>query len=94
MAFLAVLVGSLLGSYLILRFLMYGIMKVRRQANGATEIAFAGFLVLVIATIGGGYGMQDELPEPQFIAAFYSYFGPSMLVTVIELVRLDRRKSR
>ncbi len=38
--------------------------------------------------------MQDYHPEPQFIQAFNSYFGPSMLVTVIELIRLDRRKSR
>ena len=91
---MAFLLGALLGSYLILRLLMYGIMKVRRQPNGATEIALAGVLVLVIATVGGGYGMQDELPEPQFIRDFYSYFGPSMLVTVIELVRVDRRKSR
>lgn len=73
---------------------MYGIMKVRQQANGTTEIALAGVLVLVIATVGGGYGMQDGLPEPQFIRAFYTYFGPSMLVTVKELVRLDHWESR
>ena len=49
-------------------------------------------LVLVIAAIDGGYGMQNELPQPHFIRAFYSYFGPSILVTVIELVRrLDRQ---
>ena len=90
---MAFLLGAVLGSYLILRFLMYGIRKVRRQPNGATEIALTGLLVLVIATIGGGYGMQDDLPESQFTRAFYSYFGPAMLVTVIELVRLDRQKA-
>ena len=91
---MAFMLGTLLGSYLILRLLIYAIKKVRRQSNGAIEIALAGVLVLVIATVGGGYGMQDELPEPQFIRAFYTYFGPSMFVTVIELVRLDRQKSR
>ena len=90
---MAFLLGAVLGSYLILRLLMYGIRKMRRQPNGGTEIALAGLLVLVIATVGGGYGMQDDLPEPQFIRAFYSYFGPAMLVTVIELVRLDRQKA-
>ena len=45
---MAFLLGALLGSHLILRLLMYGIMKVRRQPNGATEIALAGVLVLVI----------------------------------------------
>ena len=54
---MAFLLGALLGSYLILHLLMYGIRKVRRQPNGATEIALAGVLVLVIATVGGGYGM-------------------------------------
>ena len=66
--------------------------KVRRQQNGDPEIALAGLLVLVTATVVGGYGKQDDLPDPQFIQAFSTYFGPAMLVTVIELVRLDRRK--
>ena len=86
--------GAVLGSYLILRLLMYCVRKVRRQPNGATEIALTGLLVLVISTVGGGYGMQDDLPEPQFFRAFYSYFGPSMLAIVIELVKLDRQKNR
>ena len=90
---IASLLGAMVGAYLILRLLMYGIRKVRRQPNGATESAIAGLLVLVIATVAGGYGMKDGLPEPQFIRAFYSYFGPAMFVTVIELERLDRQKA-
>lgn len=89
--FVSFLIGGTIGCYVLLRFLMYVVRKVRGQLNGATEIALSGFLVLVIATVGGGYGMQDELPEPQFIRAFSSYFGPAMLTTVIELVRLHRR---
>ena len=91
---MAFLLGAILGSYLILRLLMYGIRKARRQPNGAAEIALAGVITLVIATVAHGYGMQDDLPEPQFVRAFYTYFGPSMLVTVIELVRLDRQGRR
>ncbi len=87
-----VLLGALIGSYLILRLLMYGIRKIRGQSNGTAEIALAGLLTLVFSTVVGGYGLQDDLPEPQFLVAFYTYFGPSMLVTVIELVRLDRQK--
>ena len=89
--FVSFLIGGTIGCYVLLRFLMYGVRKVRGQQNGATEIALAGFLVLVIATVGGGYGMQDELPEPQFLRAISSYFGPAMLATVIELVRFHRR---
>ncbi len=91
---MAFLIGALLGSWLLLRLLMYGFKKVRGHPNNATEIAFAGVLVLLLTTIGGGYGIQDGLSDPQFIRAFHSYFGPSMLVTVIELIRLDRQRSR
>ena len=90
---IATLLGAMVGAYLILRLLMYGIRKVRRQPNDATEIAIAGLLVLVIATVAGAYGMEDGLPEPPFIRAFYSYFGPAIFVTVIEFVRLDRQKA-
>lgn len=92
-AFASSMIGGIIGCYIILRLLMYGVRKLRRQPNGAPEIALAGLLVLVIATVVGGYGKQDDLPGPQFIQAFSTYFGPAMLVAVIELVRLDRRKS-
>ena len=86
-------IGSIVGCYILLRLLMYGVRKVRRQPNGALEIALLGLFLLAVATVVGGYGKRDDLPEPQFIQAFYTYFGPAMLVAVIELVRLDRRNS-
>ena len=86
--------GALLGSYLILRLVMYVCRKVRRMPNGALEIAGMGLLTLVIVTVIGGYGMKDGKPEPVFVLAFFRYFGPVMAVTVIELVRLYHRNRR
>ena len=73
---------------------MYGTMKVRRKPQSAIEVALAGIVTLAIVTVAGGYGMQDARAEPQFLRAFITYFGPAMLVTVIELLRLDRHKDR
>ena len=90
-AVLPFMIGAIVGSYILLRLLMYATRKVRGRPNGAAEIALAGLTALVIMTVGGGYGMKDELPDPVFLRAFSTYFGPAMLVTAIELVRLHRR---
>ena len=85
---LASLVGSLLGTYLLLRLLMFVCQKLRRAPNGALEIAGMGILTWAFCTVVGGYGMKDGGPEPLFYQAFFKYYGPAMAVTVIELVRL------
>lgn len=90
-AVLPFVIGAIVGSYILLRLLMYATRKVCRRPNGAAEIAFAGLLALIIMTVGGGYGMKDGLPDPVFFRAFSAYFGPTMLATVVELVRLHRR---
>ncbi len=84
------LLGATLSSYLMLRLLMVFNSRVRKQSNGAAEIALSGLLVLLICTVAGGYGMKDDLPVPQFYLAFSDYLGPAMTATVIELVRLKR----
>ena len=86
--------GAMLTTYLLLRFLMYIYQKLRRKPNGGVEIACIGVLILTISTVIGGYGMQEFSSEPQFLLAFYTYFGPVMAVTVIELVRLHRKIER
>ena len=85
---LASLVGGLLGTYLLLRLLMLVYRKLRRVPNGAPEIAGMGILTWAFCTVVGGYGMQDDGPEPLFYQAFFKFYGPAMAVTVIELVRL------
>ena len=85
---LAFLVGGLLGTYLILRLLMLVYRKLRRVPNDAPEIAGMGILTWAFCTVVGGYGMQDDGPEPLFYQAFFTYYGPAMTVTVVELVRL------
>ena len=85
---LAFLVGCLLGTYLLLRLLMLVCRKLRRRPNGALEIASMGILTLAVSTVVGGYGMKDGGPEPLFYHAFFTYYGPAMTVTVIELVRV------
>ena len=47
-----------------------------------------GILTWACCTAVGGFGMQDDGPEPLFYQAFFKYYGPAMAVTVIELVRL------
>jgi hypothetical protein len=84
----ASLVGSLLGTYLLIRLLMLVCQKLRRVPNGAPEIAGMGILTWAFCTVVGGYGMKDGGPEPLFYQAFFKYYGPAMAVTVIELVRL------
>ena len=84
----ASLVGSFLGTYLLLRLLMLVCRKLRRVPNGAPEIAGMGILTWAFCTVVGGYGMKDGGPEPLFYQAFFKYYGPAMAVTVIELVRL------
>ena len=59
--------------------------KLRRVPNGAPEM---GILTWACCTAVGGFGMQDDGPEPLFYQAFFKYYGPAMAVTVIELVRL------
>ena len=90
-AVLPFMIGGIVASYILLRLLMYATRKVRGRPIGAAEIALAGLIVLVIITVGGGYGMKDGLPDPVFLRAFLTYFGPAMLATVIELVRFHRR---
>ena len=85
---LASLVGGLMGAYVLLRLLMFVCRKLRRVPNGALEIASMGILTLAVCTVAGGYGFQDDGPEPLFYHAFSRYYGPAMAVTVIELVRL------
>ena len=85
---LASLVGSLIGTYLLLRLLMFVCRKLRRAPNGALEIAGMGILTWALCTVVGGYGMKDGGPEPLFYQAFFKFYGPAMAVTVIELVRL------
>ena len=87
----ASMLGAVIGSYILLRLLMFITRKVRRRPNDAPEIAVAGLLALALMTVGGGYGMKDGLPDPVFLRAFYTYFGPAMLATVIELVRFRMR---
>ena len=70
---LASLVGSLLGTYLLLRLLMFVCRKLRRAPNGALEIAGMGILTWAFCTVVGGYGMQDDGPEPLFYHAFFRY---------------------
>ena len=89
--FVGGMIGGVIGSYLILRLLMYGCRKLRRVPNDATTIAGSGLMALLVITVIAGYGLQDGGPEPQFLVAFSTYFGPAMLATVIELVRLARR---
>ena len=50
-----------------------------------------GVLTLAVCTVVGGFGMQDNGPEPLFYHAFFTYYGPAMTVTVIELVRLTAK---
>ena len=88
---LASLVGALIGTYLLLRLLMFVCRKLRRRPNGALEIASMGVLTLAVCTVVGGFGMQDDGPEPLFYHAFFTYYGPAMTVTVIELVRLTAK---
>ena len=90
MAYAGQTFGALAASYLLLRLLMYGHRKLRQKPNEAVNIAAMGLLALGVATIVGGYGLQDYAPEPLFLNAFATYFGPVMAVTVIELVRFHR----
>ena len=85
---LASLVGGLMGAYVLIRLLMLVCRKLRRVPNGAPEIAGMGILTWAFCTVVGGFGMQDDGPEPLFYQAFFKYYGPAMAVTVIELVRL------
>ena len=88
---LASLVGGLMGTYVLLRLLMLVCRKLRRVPNGAPEIAGMGILTWAFCTVVGGYGMKDGGPEPLFYQAFFKYYGPAMVVTVIELVRLTAK---
>ena len=54
---LAFLVGSLFGTYLILRLLMLVCRKLRRRPNGALEIASMGILTLAFSH--GCRGVRD-----------------------------------
>ena len=88
---LASLVGGLMGTYVLLRLLMLVCRNLRRRSNGAPEIAGMGILTWAFFTVVGGYGMKDGGPEPLFYQAFFKYYGPAMVVTVIELVRLTAK---
>ena len=94
MAFAAQTLGALIGSYFLLRILMFISHKLWRPPYRSADIAALGLGSLAIATILGGYGMQDNNSEPVFLLAFFQYFGPTMAATVIEMVRSDRRESR
>ncbi|MXZ50843.1 MAG: hypothetical protein F4073_09710 [Rhodobacteraceae bacterium] len=87
---IAELTGATIVSYLMLRVISYGIEKICRRENGNSEIAFAGFLALILGIIIAGYALRDGHPDPQFVLALYMFFGPAMLATVIELLRTQK----
>ena len=66
----------LIGTYLLLRLLMFVCRKLRRRPNGALEIASMGVLTLAVCTVVGGFGMQDDGPEPLF---YRNYPGTPLL---------------
>ena len=84
---MAFFIGALVSSYLVLRGGLYFFRKFRKQPNGSPQIAMMGVIALGIATIIGGFGFQDEAPEPLFVTAFSLYFGPVIIVTIFEIVR-------
>jgi len=87
---LAQLSGATLAAYLLLRLICFVLRKVRRQANGAVQIAICGFITSLICIVIAAYGNMDGTGSPQFEFAVLIYFGPSMFATVIELVRNSR----
>lgn len=83
-------IGCLLAAYLVLRLVAYIFRKVRRRPNHSTHIAICGLLTASILVTLASYGYMDGRDSPQYVTAFLMYFGPSMLATVIELVRTTR----
>ena len=80
----AFIMGSILTA-LILRLLLC---KYRDTLPG---VYLAVTIALTISTVVGGYGFQDEAPDPVFLETFMKYVLPLMAVLVVELSLLTRR---
>ena len=79
------MLGAIVGSFLLLRLLMYAYRKLFRIPINAFQIGGMGFLVLAISTVARGYGSQDYAPEPLFLPALFISLAPVIVVTIYEL---------
>ena len=85
MAFwLVELIGGCTVSYVLLRLVM---LAFRSRKFETPSILISGLIVLVVATVVGGYGLRDGGPSPLFLVAFASYLPAVLLALVIELAR-------
>ena len=82
-------VGGFVVAYLLTAFVLRVIL--RKFRDTLTGVYLSGGIVLALLTIFAGFGLQDGRPEPVFLEAFANYFGPVLLVLVVELGLLTRR---
>ena len=82
-------IGSLLISYVLFKLLMLAFGKAK---NKPINMCIGAGIVLMLATIIGGFGLQDNSPNPLYLEAFINYSVPVLLVLFTELVRMSFRK--
>lgn len=85
--------GTFFGGFVAVAVLTAIILHVilRKYRNTLLGVFLAGAIALTIMTLLGGYGFQDEAPNPLFLEAFMTYFVPLLAVMVIELSLLTKR---
>ncbi len=85
--------GAFFGGFVVAYLLTAFVLRVvlRKFRDTLTGVFLSGAIALALLTLFAGFGLQDGRPSPVFFEAFANYFGPVLLVLVIELALLTRR---
>ena len=84
------LVGGIIAVYLLTRLILLGF---RDRKFDTSSIVVAALIALGIATVLAGYGFAEGGP-PNFAQSFSAYVIPTLIVIVIEFLRVKRWKSK